>query len=288
MDVSPDTPTDPVSAEQARQNRSTERQWGFYDTHRRALERLIVPDLRGGRICVLGAGNCNDLDLKWLTEVYREVHLVDLDAAALDSAARRQGMMDSVSLHRHAPVDLTGIAPEVAAWSDTAPDEAAIGAATRKLLESPPPQWGTFDLVLSPCVLTQTINPVRDVLRRRYPPSHPARQAIGTALRLRHLRTIAASLSSGGRGVLAIDLISSEQFAELPRVPPEALEDLMRKFIAAGKHYSRLDPAGLAALWRGDARLSVELEPPVFSPPWLWHLGLRKSFLVYGATFHKK
>ena len=74
---------DPISADQARQNLTTRNQWQLYASHRGEIEKLIVPDSRGRRICVLGAGNCNDLDLKWLSEVYGEVHLVDLDRTAL-------------------------------------------------------------------------------------------------------------------------------------------------------------------------------------------------------------
>jgi hypothetical protein len=286
--VSDDQAENPVTEEQARQNRTTRHQWGFYDSHRRSLEQLIVPETRGGRICILGAGNCNDLDLQWLAEVYGEVHLVDLDANSLESAVRRQKLEHSASIHRHAPVDLTGIAPQVATWAQFKPDEAEIVQATRTLLELPRPQWGEFDLVLSPCVLTQTMNPARNALRDHYPPSHPFRTAIRSALRLRHLRFIAACLSPGGRGVLAIDLISTETFAELPRVPPERLDDLMRTFLADGKHYTGVDPASLSAAWRGDPDLSRQLAAPQFTPPWHWHLGLRKSFLVYGTTFVRR
>src|SRR5881275_908124 len=94
-----------VAAEQARQNRTTQSQWLLYASHRREIERLIVPESPGGHICVLGAGNCNDLDLKWLAQVYREVHLVDLDDVALRSAVERQGLGDSSDIHCHAPVD---------------------------------------------------------------------------------------------------------------------------------------------------------------------------------------
>lgn len=276
---------DPVAAHQAWQNRTTQHQWGFYDSHRRALEALIVPPMRGGRICILGAGNCNDLDLRWLTEVYREVHLVDLDSAALETAARRQKVESHPAIHRHAPIDLTGIATVVARWADITPTVEVIQRATQKVLEIPVYPWGKFEMVLSPCMLTQTMNPVRNALRDKYPPSHPARLAIRAALRLRHLRTIAALISTTGRGVLAIDLISTEKFADLPRVPREQLDDLMRTFVNDGRHYPGLDPASLTAVWRGDGSLSSHLTPPQFSPPWLWHLGLCKSFLVYAAMF---
>src|SRR3569623_288448 len=108
---------------------STRCQWDLFAHHRRQIERLIVPPAGGGRLYVLGAGNCNDLDLAYLATAYAEARLVDIDPAALDRAVDRQGvkgvrrwrMADGgwtgegvISLQ--APVDLTGIADLVASW----------------------------------------------------------------------------------------------------------------------------------------------------------------------------
>ena len=83
---------------QSQLNRSTRGQWNLYASHRQELERLLVPARPGGRICVLGAGNLQvDLDLQWLTQVYREVHLVEhrwpgrLDPCRKISESRRLG-----------------------------------------------------------------------------------------------------------------------------------------------------------------------------------------------------
>ena len=287
---------DAISAEQARQNLTTRNQWQLFASHRGEIEKLIVPESRGGQLCVLGAGNCNDLDLKWLVDVYSEVHLVDLDRDALIDAVQRQGLGKNSpeesstargAIHIHAPFDLTGIAAQVADWQKSPPTLAEIEQAARVLLQPPKLPAGEYDLVLSPCVLTQMMNPVRDALRAKYPPSHPARVAMSTALRTRHLRTIAASLRPGGRGVLVIDLISPEKFAGLSRLPREELADFMRKFVADGRHYAGLDPGSLAAALQADPGLSKQVGPPQFVAPWLWHLGLRKTFLVYAATFRR-
>ena len=58
------------------------------------IEQLLLPDVShpAGRLCVLGAGNCNDLDLRRLSERFDEIHLIDLDPAALGEAVRRQGV----------------------------------------------------------------------------------------------------------------------------------------------------------------------------------------------------
>src|SRR3954464_4205546 len=102
-------------------NRSTRGQWELYRSHRPHIERLIVPSQRDGRACVLGAGNCNDLDLRWMSEVFGEVHLVDLDADAVAAGIERQKMSQSGGLRIHAPIDLTGIADLSGAWKDAPP-----------------------------------------------------------------------------------------------------------------------------------------------------------------------
>jgi hypothetical protein len=284
----PNSTPDPVTASQAKCNRSTERQWGMYARHRRAIERLIVPDRRGGSICVLGAGNCNDLDLPWLTDMYADVHLVDLDADALRSGIARQIPSPSPSLHQHAPFDLTAVAPRIAAWSKTTPSPEQIDAATRDILSDVNLPWPTCDVALSPCVLTQTINPARDALRNHYEATHPSILSLRSALRSRHLRTIAHSLKPGGRGVLAIDLISSEKFPDLPRIPDDQLDSAMRRFIDDKRGYRGLDPANVTRAIREDPGISNLITPPQFMHPWLWHLGLRRSFLVYAATFTRR
>jgi hypothetical protein len=279
---------DAISADQARQNRTTRNQWQLYASHRRHLERLIVPDSpRQGRICVLGAGNCNDLDLKWLCDVYREVHLVDLDPAALDCAVDRQSVAGRPAIHRHAPFDLTGIADIASRWTKTTPPTPQqLDTAIQKIAKPTQSPWGRFETVLSPCVLTQLINPIRDALRDHgLPPSHHVRSAIRKALRQRHLRMLAACTTPSGKAVLAVDLICSKQHGDLARIPEDRLDSFMRTSVRNGVHYRGLDPAALTAAWRFDPMQARALAEPRFSAPWLWHLGLRKSFLVYAATF---
>jgi hypothetical protein len=274
---------DAVSAEQSRQNRTTERQWQMYASHRRNIERLIVPSQPGGKLCVLGAGNCNDLDLRWLTEVYGEVHLVDLDSDALRSALQRQKMSASKRIVLHAPIDLTGIADSVAKWPKDATLEAELRRCVRLVAEPPKMPWGMCDTVLSPCVLTQTIVPARDAWRDVLPSYNPAVGAVRHGLILRHLNIMAASLKPGGCGALALDLVSSEKVPQLARITETELPAAMDRFIASEKNFRGLEPSAMTAALAGIS----SVHQTEIHPPWLWHLGLRKSFLVYGMRFTK-
>ena len=283
-----------VEADQIRQNLTTRHQWGFYNSHRQAMERLIVPADHAGRICVLGAGNCNDLDLQWLGTVYREIHLVDLDHQAIAEAATRQKVRNPAQFKLHAPVDLTGISDLVAEWNIKIPDDKSIAKAigvVRKMNSAAASVWdnspAAVDLVLSPCVLTQTINPARNALRDHFPLQHPLRIQLRDALITRHLKLMTRLLRKGGKGVLAVDLISQEHFSDLARVPENELSALFAKYVSENKHYPGLDPESFNRIREGDSELSRSISRCELRGIWRWHLGLRKCFVVYGLVFEK-
>jgi hypothetical protein len=273
---------------QAKMNHSTAGQWGMYRSHREAIERLLAAndaeDRRSRSLCVLGAGNCNDLDLKWLTQAFAEVHLVDIDADAVSGALRRQGVENVSAIRLHAPVDLTAVADVMSPRNARPPEDAAIARLIELSGEAPMPEIGPFDVVLSPCVLTQLLNPLRETIRR----SHPRFDAALRAMRNRHLRLMARLLSDRGRGVLLIDLISSETYDELPRVPAEQLPSFMATFVDRGRSFVGLDPRSIRRAIDGDAALRGTIADVRATPPWLWHLSLRRTFLVYAVQFARR
>jgi hypothetical protein len=271
---------DGIVRAQATMNRSTAGQWGIYRSHREMIERLLAPkDVteKQRSLCVLGAGNCNDLDLKWLTEVFAQVHLVDIDPDAVESARRRQGVEGSSAIKVHAPVDLTGVADLLSTWKMRPPEDQEVVRCIRQSGETPMPQLGPFDVVLSPCVLTQLLNPLRQSIGRSHPRFY---EALG-AMRRRHLRLMASLLKERRKAVVLIDLISSEVYEELPRVPETDLSAFMERFTARGKSFVGLDPSAIRRAVEDDAELRTTFKPMRMTPPWLWHLSLRRTFLVY-------
>src|SRR5688572_8797242 len=96
-----------------RGNRDVRDLWDRYRTHRERLTAeiltLAVAAEPGGRLCLLGAGNANDLDLEALAGRFDEVHLVDIDPGALARASGRQSAAVRARLRLHAPVDLSGL-----------------------------------------------------------------------------------------------------------------------------------------------------------------------------------
>jgi hypothetical protein len=274
-------PAKSLGDDQSRMNNSTRGQWDWYAAHRASIERLIIPTARDQRICVLGAGNCNDLDLKWLVQAYAHVYLVDIDRSALERAVQRQGVQ-SGRLTLHAPIDLTGIADQTASWTGRTVSEAEVdrAAQTAATTDLPTIPGAPFDLVLSPCVLSQLLCSVRDLLGK----SHAGWPRLKAALRARHLRTMTALLKASGRAVLVVDLASTKRIPGLERAKEHDLPAIMEMSVETGKCFRGLEPRELTAnLHRAGASSPVEL-----SALWLWHLGLAKAFLCYALTARRR
>jgi len=236
---------------------------------------------------VLGAGNCNDLDLKWLAEAYAEVHLVDIDRGALERAVVRQGVGENASVKLHAPVDLTGIADLTAGWKGRKVSEAEVEAAIQRSTGFGPVSdrleacaTDGFDVVLSPCVLSQLLCGVRDLVGK----DHAGWPKLKAALRARHLRDLFGLVASNGRGVLVIDLASTSAIPGLDRARDEEVDGLMRMSVRDRKCFRGLEPLEIQAAMLAEPTLRDKLGENEISRPWIWHLGFGKAFLVYGMT----
>src|SRR5688572_29143711 len=93
--------------------------------HREQVSRLIVGaegsrgrgvEVEQQRVCVLGAGNAYDLDLELLLGAFEEVHLADIDAAALERARQRVPESERGRCLAHAPLDLSGFFLDLERW----------------------------------------------------------------------------------------------------------------------------------------------------------------------------
>lgn len=234
-----------------------------------------------GRFGALGAGNCNDLELPRLLDAFNDVHLVDIDARALTAAAERQGVAGVAGLHLHAPVDLTGIADIVSGWKQSRPTVADVEQAVRvSNAAASPDLGGSFDVVLSSCLLSQLVGYATDSLGGD---RHPGFRELVVAIRSRHLRVMLDLLAPGGSGLLICDLVSSDSLDELPRVPEHELSGLIGKLARDRNFFSGLFPDALLAACKVEPRMThVRL-----LSPWLWRLGPRRSFLVYAIRFRR-
>src|SRR5262245_22192578 len=100
---------DRLGLRQVALNASSRGLWEAFAEHRRCLTGVLARAATAERshLCVLGAGNTNDLYLPALLAAHREVHLVDLDSEAIARGADRQGVARHPGLHLHGGVDVT-------------------------------------------------------------------------------------------------------------------------------------------------------------------------------------
>lgn len=271
---------------QAKANRSTRHHWTWFASHRAEVQKLVLPEVGepGGRLCVLGAGNCNDVDLRALAGAFREIHLVDIDHEALAQAITRQGVAAHAAVRPHGGVDLTGIADLFASWEKRRPDESEVREATTRATRGVVPEiGGPFDVVLSPCLLSQLCGYAQDVLGRH----HPRRRDLLVALRTRHLRTVVDLLAPGGTAVVVCDVASSSGHPRLLDMHRDKLAHYLERLTYTDGGFDGLSPAAMRAALHSDPLIAPLLGPVQQVAPWLWHLGPQRTFLVYALRFRR-
>jgi hypothetical protein len=257
----------------------------LYADHRRRLTAHLIdlaPPGQDGRLCLMGAGNCNDVDLVALGERYREIHLVDLDVAAMARAFERQPAAVKEKLFRHGPIDLTGLLSTLDRWVKKPPPlkeiEAAIGPAVEKLLAAIP---GPFDVAASCCLSTQLAHGITSTLGVNSPVLADVRNAAATV----HLRTLAALLAPTGHALFISDMVSSETYPLEELTEGRDLKDVMTDLIRDGNFILGSDPALQSKLLRRDPVLSSQAAPARPIAPWIWRPVRARCFLVYGFVF---
>jgi hypothetical protein len=255
----------------------------IYGGHRARLRRLLCAAQRAQGLCVLGAGNGHDLDLPALVRAFGDVHLVDVDAAALARAVADlpDGLRARVTTH--GDVDLSGCLDRIDEWGDALPDDAALtshGAATAAAIAG---HLGrTFDVVLSACVLSQLAHPLQSTLAL----DREDWARLFSAMRRLHLETMTWLVRPGGTGVIACDVLchaGREVEALRQRVAPDRLGDALLHAVETRAIRPDPDPAVLAQLLESTA-FSSRVDRVFIAEPWHWDLG-STSQVVYPVLF---
>jgi len=256
-------------------NQTTAGEWRSFTGHRHRISDLLLPAAKGGRICVLGAGNCNDLHLAGLTGAFEEVVLVDLDPEALSRGTQSQPLPVGNRLRSCGNIDVTGALERIATWSPATKlepedlDALAVGAETSHW-----PTGSTFDVVASTCLLSQLVGSLTHSLTDRHPQFLDAVQAIRTG----HVSTMASLLRPGGRAVLISDVVSSDTLPELLAAgdPRNFDQGLVATAIKAGNFFTGLNPAVV----HGVIKSTPLFKDVNFVLPWIWRCGPR-AYAVY-------
>lgn len=286
----------PVERELKRQKDANRAGLCFFDefaSHRkhqtdfilRGREDTGAREKKGGRLCVLGAGNCFDLDLARVAQSFDEVHLVDIDPVALKKARERLDADVAPKVTLHAPVDVSGANDKLEAWREmrVTPEaliafpEVATSAVLRKL---PAP----FDCVVSSCIMSQLLLTYRRVLGER----HQLFQAGLVTLLVTHLRVLAALTKPGGQALFITD-VTTDEIAPLGQLSldidaPLLLEQLARENLI----FNYLDPALLQSLAEQDPVLSQAVDFRAPEKAWIWQNTKERAFLVYASRLLRR
>ncbi len=272
-----------LAAIHSRNNRRTSDFWELYATHRLRLSEVIAEYASGSRLCILGAGNANDLDLEGLVASFAEVHLTDLDASALTRAFERQSPEAQRRLVLHPDHEVSGFLRHLPLWrkADPTPEALAnlIPTGAARLVRALP---GPFDLVVSDCVVSQLFWTCFEALGTRPLLTHVTR-----AVLLTHLRALIALTRPGAWSLLVTDTISSDTVPLddlYARVAPVAL---LRELDRAQMLFSGTSPSLTDAVIRGDEELAAGIDDVVVIPPWLWRVASHRTVLVHALAFHR-
>lgn len=273
--------------EQAASNASGLSHYEAFRGHRERFTQLARQQATGGgrRLCVLGAGNCYDLELPVLLSHFSEVHLVDIDAAAIQAARTRLDLVEQARVFTHAPLDASGMFEHLERWAklQVTPQEllAAPTAGAKQLAAALP---GPFDVVVSACLLTQLQLTLLNLLGD----GHPLFAALREFLTLTHLRVLSLLTSADGRALLVTDLCESSVFPEGRPRDEADLAPLMDELVQAGHVIHSAHPGLLKLTLQDDPVLLRTFEPAQLSPPWLWQNGPERRFLVYGMALQRR
>jgi hypothetical protein len=239
-----------------------------YSQHR-ARQMALLAASSGERIAILGAGNCNDLDLSAVAQSFGEIHLFDIDGEALHGAVDRQNsdVKRACQLHER---DLTGVAGFLEDWRRDSPEPMPAQLSAWKQLSGLIDQVGEFDVVVSTCLLSQVAINLRDFFGLV-----PALNGALCAAIVGHVSLAAALTKPGGTLLVVSDCITS-QFPIHEEAKRRGPLDAIFHLAAEGAAFPGTDPELIAGLLSG-----TEIAGAEFKDAWLWELTPEQQYLVY-------
>jgi hypothetical protein len=262
--------------------------WALYAAHRARFSAALLScaPATSGRLCILGAGKCNDVDLEQLVETFSEIHLVDIDPSAVAAATARQTASVRARLRPHAPVDLAGLSHKrLAKWQRKSPTRSELAAYEAAALASITSRLpGPFDVVASACILTQMSFSLREALGERHAMLVPIRGSVMAT----HLNSLVALTAVGGKCLFSCDLVSSSAYPPLKDVMPDTdLSAVMRDIVAQGASYFAANPKLIKDILQHDPRLAESAGEAEQLEPWLWTGPFERTYLVYALRFER-
>ncbi|HYP76870.1 MAG TPA: hypothetical protein VER12_12975 [Polyangiaceae bacterium] len=272
-----------ISHAQQEMNRRAPDASEWYAYHRRRLMDELPQS--SGDLCVLGAGNCADIDLEYLAQRFREIALVDLDGDAIERSRDRQPKAVRERIVLHGDRDLSGILPHLDEWAERFPSDAELQQTSLRAAHGLLQSIGkAFDVTLSTCVLSQLVLPFQEtwVLNED---EWDKLSACTTAV---HLATLFGATRPGGSGFMAFDVVSSDHLPGLLAYrerPGAELQAFVEQQVASEQVSLNPAPSELLAQLTGSG-LGAALARVRITLPWLWDIKSAHQ-LVYGLAFQR-
>ncbi len=310
-----------IVEEHQRRNRTTVDASQAFQEHRSRVTSQILEMRRtdDDRLCLLGAGNCNDVDLNELASNFRQITLVDIDRQAVEFGLARQSV-HSAAHHKFnilAPYDVCGLLSVFAHPSSSLQDRYSRILEVLKecgpflvprepsLATSPMgphqldlathdepanndnrlrPESSTHlvDCIASCCLMSQLV----DTLHMGLGQSAEVYLPLVLGLRKQHLKRMHATLIPGGRGVMFIDFVSSQTLPELARVDSSSIAALLFQALQNKNFFTGLNPFAIQREMQTSAEFTGFTDITLHSP-WKWDIG-GKQFGVAAISFTKR
>ena len=230
-------------------------------------------------ITLIGAGNCQDIDLPALAASFSEIRLIDIDVAAVDAAVSQLAADVTSRIRIFAPFDIAAPLMSLSVFDshDTAQRSALLEALESSALQNEIP---VSDVVVSTCLLSQLIDSASQI-------ASPVLLPLIQAIRRGHLVRLLSLTHAAGRALLITDVVSSDTVPELAQTLPAELPKLMFRCLQSGNFFTGLNPAVVQHdLQHVSACVQLCASSRIL-PPWHWHLGPR-SFAVYAVEMVRR
>jgi len=255
--------------------------WDRVASHRQHVTQLLLDAApSGGRLCILGAGNCLDVSLDRLLDRFSHIALFDIDLNAMEFGIRQQ-----ISDQHPGRQKIQCNVIDLCGWTGiTDPVFESLGTSSpewqevlRSISQFSPSldDFEPFDVVASNCLLSQIIAPV--LLRQ---PHDPLQISLAIEFRRSHLDLMWKLAGQEGSLVLISDFVATDTSPELRYLSSDQLGEKMFELIRNGNFFSGLNPQILAAELAGHTRVKTGKAHPRAHPPWLWHLHESRAYLV--------
>ena len=272
-----------ISILEGNNNADSRNSWEVFTPHRKQVMSLLLHQslTNLGSICLLGSGNCNDVDLKELLTAYDEVTLIDLDPVALQFGIGQQKVKGHSRLSYHPEIDISGIIPYLDKWLKQAPTNKEKANCLQAMSQNTSliPFQNQFDVVVSCCMISQIFHAIsltqlssRDKLQ------------LTKLIRYHHLKQLLDLTPSKGTVILISDMITSDTVPELSDSSFQPSPPFLSKLVKEKQYFSGLNP--FAILTEINTQFPWVKETSL-SPPWIWPFHKEKSFLAYAIHMKK-